>query len=703
MALTDVQKKLLDLLFELDELLRKHNITYMLYCGSQLGADRHGTIIPWDDDLDIMMSLENYDRFLEVAKSELPKNRLVNALEYSTEYPLCYGRYVDATTTALQRHTVFGGIDPGIKIDIFFCVPTHSNEKKALSHQMQILAFNEVLNDSVIMEYRRPEEFFPYYEKEKKLFQKLGRTAYIKKRLPQLKYKYAKKSRDQYIFFSGMLGNSHFFSSTEITNVKDMDINGHSVMVAANGPYYNIESYGESWYQIPANVSKPHHVWILDMNTPYSKYLDTIGEHLNLKQIHDAMRTRKAMRLTEQIQYKDAFIEIANLKNLAIGMSVETEYMNSDHSKLSLSDQYQLFSPFYARQLARENRWYHLPVPLQPDTMSAALHCLASMGEFAKVLDILAITGKDIPGIHEILQAAHRSRELIYAIFVHPSDLASIENDELLQSEMPNLSIDEAKGRKLLTQMRECNSNAERRSFAESLMAFVKHSAETFGRRSELTILEAFALQELERQNISGALPSSESVFRECALTVNNGFVAQEIYDQGIDMLAEREANVEDELTQAKDTVIHHYITEDEYIKIKESLQKEASGNDALDLALKTRNGSEYMVLYNRTYLCATIKGIVDQKLDLMCGREFWHICSPEEIRTEETTASVFANNITPSEYLKEAEKAGLLSSYNVGIYKKYRKWKKDAGSEADRIVKQYNKDFLSYTEHYGL
>ena len=187
MIRTELQKKMLELLAELDGLLRANNIEYMLYCGSQLGADRHGGMIPWDDDVDIMMSLDNYDKFIDLARHGLPEGRIVNAMELSEEYPLCYARYVDATTTALQKHTVFGGIDPGVKVDVFFCVPTSSNPRKALQHQMEILAFNELMIDNTVMIYRRPEEFFPVYEKEKKLFNRLGRLEYMRKRLPELK------------------------------------------------------------------------------------------------------------------------------------------------------------------------------------------------------------------------------------------------------------------------------------------------------------------------------------------------------------------------------------------------------------------------------------------------------------------------------------------------------------------------------------
>lgn len=66
------QLKQLAILEEIDKICKRHKIEYWLDGGTLLGAVRHGGFIPWDDDIDIGMSLEDEKRFKEIAPKELP-------------------------------------------------------------------------------------------------------------------------------------------------------------------------------------------------------------------------------------------------------------------------------------------------------------------------------------------------------------------------------------------------------------------------------------------------------------------------------------------------------------------------------------------------------------------------------------------------------------------------------------------------------
>lgn len=56
-----------------DRLCKKHNLRYWLFAGTLLGAVRHKGFIPWDDDVDISMPREDYNKALEILPNELKK------------------------------------------------------------------------------------------------------------------------------------------------------------------------------------------------------------------------------------------------------------------------------------------------------------------------------------------------------------------------------------------------------------------------------------------------------------------------------------------------------------------------------------------------------------------------------------------------------------------------------------------------------
>lgn len=85
----------LKILAEIDRICEKYGIKYYAEWGSLLGAVRHGGFIPWDDDLDIGMLREDYNRFCLVADKELPEGYAFHTYKSKNDHWLFLSRVVN--------------------------------------------------------------------------------------------------------------------------------------------------------------------------------------------------------------------------------------------------------------------------------------------------------------------------------------------------------------------------------------------------------------------------------------------------------------------------------------------------------------------------------------------------------------------------------------------------------------------------------
>lgn len=109
------------LLEEVDRICKKHHIKYFLFAGTLLGAARHQGFIPWDDDLDVLMFREDYEKFLSVAKQEVSEAFFVQD-EFTEHWPMFFSKLRLNQTTCLEKyHPKDPMVHQGVYIDIFPC------------------------------------------------------------------------------------------------------------------------------------------------------------------------------------------------------------------------------------------------------------------------------------------------------------------------------------------------------------------------------------------------------------------------------------------------------------------------------------------------------------------------------------------------------------------------------------------------------
>ena len=117
-TLRDIQLIELKILKDVAKVCEENGIEYFLEAGTALGAVRHSGFIPWDDDIDIAMDRENYNRFLEIAPKLLGNEYHVQSRELGENCPYLYTKVRLNGTHFSEVATRNLDIHHGIFIDI---------------------------------------------------------------------------------------------------------------------------------------------------------------------------------------------------------------------------------------------------------------------------------------------------------------------------------------------------------------------------------------------------------------------------------------------------------------------------------------------------------------------------------------------------------------------------------------------------------
>lgn len=121
-AISEKQKKIwaveLDLLSRLLQVCEKHNIKAIVYAGTLLGAIRHGGFIPWDDDLDVAMDRDNFNKLCSVACQEFSEPYFFQTALTDRKRFISEARLRNSRTTACVKGQETVDYNNGIYIDV---------------------------------------------------------------------------------------------------------------------------------------------------------------------------------------------------------------------------------------------------------------------------------------------------------------------------------------------------------------------------------------------------------------------------------------------------------------------------------------------------------------------------------------------------------------------------------------------------------
>lgn len=139
----DLFPVLIDLLNTFDVFCYEHNLRYFLFAGSLLGAIRHQGIIPWDDDVDVCMPREDYEKLISL-NDRFKEPYFLQSISFDHGYNKTFIKLRNSMTTEIPHKDAVFNFNHGVFIDIF-PLDNVCDSERLLHRQLQELKMIEGL------------------------------------------------------------------------------------------------------------------------------------------------------------------------------------------------------------------------------------------------------------------------------------------------------------------------------------------------------------------------------------------------------------------------------------------------------------------------------------------------------------------------------------------------------------------------------
>jgi lipopolysaccharide cholinephosphotransferase len=245
----------LEILDELVGICTRHNLQYFFVGGTLLGAVRHKGFIPWDDDIDIGMPRKDYDKFINICKTELKPDYYCQSSAIDQSFWLLFSKIRKNNTRYIElNNLLYGPKDHcGIYIDIF---PFDYCKKK-----FTILNFKDKLLYKIgnIINLKRQKWMPPIHFYT---FLKKAIYSFIPYSLLQLLRKVIITGSDNdgfFISWGGSYGLKKELSKiTDIFPLSHLEFEGRHYTVPGNWKKYLTQIYGD-YMRLPPEKDRTFH------------------------------------------------------------------------------------------------------------------------------------------------------------------------------------------------------------------------------------------------------------------------------------------------------------------------------------------------------------------------------------------------------------------------------------------------------------
>lgn len=278
--------KLLETFKAFDNFCQKNSIKYFASGGTLIGAVRHKGIIPWDDDIDVCMLRDDYNRFIHLTKEAEKTGCSILSLQNS-DYALPFAKFWNTNTTLWEIQEI--PFVYGVFIDIFPLDYTNLSQKDFLNEYKKWRKWcriYQLANINVtwkLLSKRICERNWDFLVKDIVSF---VIPSFFRKRIRQklltIEKKRYLKSGNNIASFCGDYWEREYFQKSWFDGCVKIDFEGMTVSAPIGYHEFLTRVYGDYMELPPKEKQVTHH---------YHYFLD-LDKHYNLDQVKKIIRQR---------------------------------------------------------------------------------------------------------------------------------------------------------------------------------------------------------------------------------------------------------------------------------------------------------------------------------------------------------------------------------------------------------------------------
>lgn len=487
--MTEKQQYLLKLFREIDEMCKKHNLRYVMAGGSLIGVARNEGFIPWDDDVDIYMPRDDWDKLVELSDQVLPPNRAFQCVDVDRNYTNTFPRYASTDTCAIHRHQIIGKDKAGEIIDVLTLDPIPDDDREYEKYRTHLMIYSDLINIAVVYgnRYEVPVHLYLKY-----LFSYLflGKERTLKK-LEKIMFSYKEEECSRYAMRWG--GCPFLFDKDMMFPVKYGKFEGVDVMIPNKVSDYLIWHYGDEWSYIPPHGEREshdavecHHMNYEEFRKEYMPKLDTfrLRKDAVFRKLYYMATAKRSHRLIRKRQELLGEATAQDLMNRLEQKKVSLEALLEKRDFHTLN---QIFGDYFRVQLSADfigreefvhiyNFYHPVLIDIKEEVFMAAMLTLLYSEKVSKAYRMLRVREKLqglSPAMEALLQDILTFRSAACHYEFGENRPAEWEMDQLLEKYPDNPSFLKFKIRFLM-------ERAKKEKPSEEAEEFLSHCLELF-------------------------------------------------------------------------------------------------------------------------------------------------------------------------------------------------------------------------------